>query len=240
MNDRDKLIKAGDVAKKAHLAAAKTIKPNVSVMEIEKVVARVIKNNSMKPAFLGYKNYPAVTCISINEEIVHGIPSDSILREGDIVAVDLGVENDGVMVDTARTHAVGKISYRNQELLSATKLALTKGVEQARVGNNTGDIGSAIEKIIKGAGFYIIKDLSGHGVGKTLQEPPSIPNFGKPGTGASIKEGMVLAIEPITSTKNTHIAIKSDNWTIVALENCTTAHFEDTILITNSGPLVLT
>lgn len=240
MSNRDKLVKAGLVARKAHLAAAKIINPNVTAIQIEEAVKQVIKKSGMNPAFLGYKNYPAATCISVNDEIVHGIPSDLILRKGDIVAIDLGVENDGAIVDTARSHPVGKISKKSKELLDATELALKKGIEQARVGKKTGDIGAAIEKVVESAGFYIVKELTGHGVGTTLQEPPSIPNFGKPGTGTSIEEGMVLAIEPITSTKNTQIALKSDNWTIVASDKCMTAHFEDTVLITKDGPVVLT
>ena len=189
---------------------------------------------------MGNRYFPAYTCISVNEEIVHGIPNDRILKEGDVVAIDLGVEDNGVIVDTARTHPVGKISQRSALLLRATELALKKGINQAVIGKKTGDIGATIEKIITSAGFYVIRDLTGHGIGKTLQEPPSIPNFGQPGSGTEIKEGMVLAIEPIISTTDTQITVKSDKWTIVALNNCITAHFEDTILVTKDGPLILT
>ena len=237
---QEQLIKVGRVAKKAHSAAAAVIKPGISVMLIEKTVKEVIQGSGMKPAFLGYKGYPTVTCISVNEEIVHGIPNDRILKEGDVVAIDLGVEDNGVIVDTARTHPVGKISQRSALLLRATELALKKGIKQAVIGKKTGDIGATIEKIITSAGFYVIRDLTGHGIGKTLQEPPSIPNFGQPGSGTEIKEGMVLAIEPIISTTDTQITVKSDKWTIVALNNCITAHFEDTILVTKDGPLILT
>ena len=237
---RERLIKVGLVAKEAHLAAAAVIRAGISTIIIEKSVKEVIERSGMKPAFLGYNCYPSVTCISINEEIVHGIPNDRILQTGDVVTVDLGVEDNGVMVDTARTHPVGKISNRSARLLKATKLALRMGIKQAIIGKKTRDIGFAVEKVINKAGFYVVRDLTGHGIGKTLQEPPSIPNFGRSGTGTPIKEGMVLAIEPITSTSETPIAIKSDNWTIVALDNCITAHSEDTILVTTDGPLILT
>lgn len=240
LTKKEKLVKAGVVAKKAHIAISKLIKPGVTTMTIENKVADIIRTEGMKPAFLGYKKYPAVTCISINDEIVHGIPSSIVLKEGDIVTVDLGIDNQGAIIDTARTHPVGVISEQASNLLIATEYALKKGIEQARVGKKTGDIGAVVEKIINDAGFYIVRDLTGHGVGVTLQEPPSIPNFGTPNTGTLLIEGMVLAIEPITSIKESKIAVKSDNWTIVALNNCLTAHFEDTVLITKDGPIVLT
>jgi len=230
----------GSVAKKAHAAAKAAIRPGVNVLELEAIIMRVIKEAGMKPAFLGYKDYPAASCISVNDEIVHGIPVDRVLEDGDIVAIDLGVEQGGLIVDTARTHPVGKVSGEVQRLLTVTSNALTAGVKQAKVGNRTGDIGAAVEKVIKAGGFNVVRDLTGHGVGKTLQEPPSIPNFGSPGKGDRLKEGMVLAIEPITSLKPTSIAIRDDGWTIIALNHQPTAHFEDTVVITKDGPIVLT
>jgi methionyl aminopeptidase len=234
------LKKIGDVAKLAHSAAKSVIKPGANVLEIENIIHQTIKQAGMKPAFLGYKGYPKASCVSVNDEIVHGIPVDRVLEEGDIVAVDLGVEHNGLMVDTARTHPVGKISGQLQRLLAVTDKALTAGVNQVKAGRKTGDIGSAVEKVVKAGGFSVVRDLTGHGIGKTLQEPPSIPNFGRPGRGDVLKAGMVLAIEPITSLKPTAIAILSDGWTIVALDHQPTAHFEDTVVVTNDGPVVLT
>jgi methionyl aminopeptidase len=240
MDSLKKLQAVGAVAKKAHQAAKNLIKPGVNVLAVEAVIKETIERAGMKPAFLGYKGYPAASCISVNDEIVHGIPTDRILEEGDIVSVDLGVESEGYIVDTARTHPVGQISGELTRLLAVTDSALKAGVGQAKDGHRTGDIGSAVEKVIKSGGFAVIRDLTGHGVGKTLQEPPSIPNFGTPGKGELLKEGMVLAIEPITSLKKTTIAILDDGWTIVALDHRPTAHFEDTVLVTKDGPIVLT
>lgn len=240
MDKLKKLQEVGAVAKMAHAAAKQMIKPGSNVLEIEKVVNKIISDAGMSPAFKGYKGYPAASCISVNDEIVHGIPKDRLLEQGDIVAVDLGVESDGQIVDTARTHPVGQISGELTRLLTVTNNALSAGIKQAKPGHKTGDIGAAVETVVKAGGFAVIRDLTGHGVGKTLQEPPSIPNFGKPGKGDVIKEGMVLAIEPITSLKQTTIAILDDGWTIVALDHQPTAHFEDTVYISKDGPVVLT
>ncbi len=230
----------GNVAKLAHAAVKAAIKPGVTALELDKIAHELIINAEMLPAFLGYKNYPATTCISVNDEIVHGIPTDRMLEEGDIVSVDLGVELDGCIVDTARTHPVGEISGELSRLLKVTDNALQQAVAAAKTGGRVGDIGAVAEKVVKQGGFHVVRDLTGHGVGKTLQEPPSIPNFGQPGTGALLKAGMVLAIEPITSLKPTNIAVLSDNWTIVATAHCPCAHFEDTIYMAADGPVVLT
>ncbi len=234
------LKKIGAAAKIAHAAVKNAIQPGVTAVELDKIAYDVINNAGMKPAFLGYKGYPAATCISINDEIVHGIPTEQALKEGDIVSVDLGVELNGCIVDTARTHPVGVVSGELKRLLQVTDNALQAAVAQAKVGNRVGDIGAAAEKVIKQGGFHVVRDLTGHGVGKTLQEPPSIPNFGRPGTGTVLEKGMVLAIEPITSLKPTEIAMLSDNWTIVATAHCPCAHFEDTVYLAEDGPVVLT
>ncbi|MEX0594789.1 MAG: type I methionyl aminopeptidase [Patescibacteria group bacterium] len=239
-NKLDCLKKAGNIAQKAHAAAKSLIAPGVNVEDIEQAVKKVIVDAQMRPAFLGYKGYPAATCISVNEEVVHGIPSGRILEEGDVVSVDLGVEYGGYIVDTARTHPVGKVTVPVQKLLEVTKEALAKAITKAKIGNKTGDIGDIVQRTVEGAGFQIVRDLTGHGVGKTLQEPPSIPNFGKPGSGAILKEGMVLAIEPITTLEPTTIAVKADGWTIVTMTGTVSAHYEDTVIITQNGPVVLT
>lgn len=234
------LKEIGVVAKQAHRAVQAAIRPGITAVELDKIAHDVIVNAGAKPAFLGYKGYPAATCISVNDEVVHGIPTERVLEEGDIVSVDLGVERNGCIVDTARTHPVGEVSGELRRLLQVTDSALQEAIAQAKVGNRVGDIGAAAEKVVKQGGFHIVRDLTGHGVGKTLQEPPSIPNFGRPGTGVPLREGMVLAIEPITSLKPTEIAMLSDNWTIIATAHCPCAHFEDTIYLTKSGPVVLT
>lgn len=216
------------------------IKPGRNVMELEEFAKKRIKSSKLLPAFLGFKDYPAVTCISVNSAIVHGIPTDYTLEEGDILTVDLGVNNDGCLVDTARSYGVGKISPENTKLLSVTEAALREAINTCRAGNRVGDIGYVVQSAVEGNGLYIVKELTGHGVGKTLQEPPSIPNFGKPGTGPKLEEGMVIAVEPIVSAKKTKVVVLSDGWTIAAQDNIPTAHFEHTIAITEADPLVLT
>lgn len=237
---KDSLIKAGKLASRIHRDVAAMIKPGLNLLEIEKYVNDEIRSNKMLPAFYGYKGYKFATCLSVNEEIVHGLPHDYELASGDILSVDLGVSCDGWMVDTARTHAVGTITPRLQQLLSSTAFALELAVQEARIGNTVGDIGAVVEKTVTEAGFSVVKELTGHGVGKTLQEPPTVPNFGRKGSGPTLKEGVVIAIEPITSVDQTDIAILSDGWTIIASNGSPCAHFEDTVLITNDGPVVLT
>lgn len=234
------LEKAGSLASKIHREVAAMIKPGLNLLEIEKYIDTNIRSNGMLPAFYGYKGYKFASCLSVNEEIVHGLPHDYELQNGDIISVDLGITCNGWMVDTARSHAVGTVTNRLKQLLAATNHSLELAIQEVKIGNHVGDIGNIVEKTINEAGFAVVRDLTGHGVGKTLQEPPTVPNFGKKGTGAVLKEGMVIAIEPIISVEKTEIAILADGWTIIARNGSTCAHFEDTVLITNEGPVVLT
>lgn len=216
------------------------IKPGLNLLEIEQFARDLIASSAMKPAFLGYKGYPAVTCLSVNSAIVHGIPYDYALKDGDVVAVDIGVSNDGYLVDTARTYTVGNVSKQVQDLLDVTKQALDDAIDVCKIGTRVGDIGAVVEKRVTAAGFTVIEELTGHGVGKTLQEEPSIPNHGNAGTGPILKEGMVVAIEPITALKPVKVVILADGWTIAAREDVVSAHFEHTIALTADGPIVLT
>lgn len=234
------LIDAGRLAGQIHQDIAKIIAPGLNLLTIEKRIAEKIEASGMKPAFLGYKRFPAVSCLSVNSAVVHAIPHNYALKIGDVLSVDLGVEKNGWIVDTAQTHAVVKVSPRIAELLKVTKQALTEGIKAASVGNRTGDIGHVIQKVVETAGFYIIRDLTGHGVGKKLQMPPSIPNFGRAGTGDLIKEGMILAIEPITALSPVSLTVEKDQWTIRAHPDVVCAHSEHTIAITKNGPVILT
>ncbi len=234
------LILAGRVAADIHTGVARLIKPGVNLLSLEDYVKALMKTAKVSPAFLGYKNYPAASCLSVNSAVVHAPPRDYVLRDGDVLSVDLGVEKNGWIVDTAWTHAVGRVSPRINQLLSVTKTALNLAIKVARPGNHTGDIGHIVQKTIEQAGFYIIRDLTGHGVGRKLQMPPNIPNFGRAGTGAIIKEGMILAIEPITALEKVSLSIEGDNWTIRAKPDVICAHFEHTVAVTASGPVVLT
>jgi len=193
------LTAAGQLAALIHQDIREQIAVGVNILELEQLASTRIKKSGMKPAFLGYKGYPAVTCISINDEVVHGIPRDYQLQNGDVVKVDLGVDNNGSLVDTARTHLVGQATPAAVALCAATSEALEVGIDLCQVGTPIGTIGHAIERVVKDAGFAVIRDLTGHGVGPTLQEPPSIANHGVIGRGATLVEGQVIALEPITS-----------------------------------------
>lgn len=231
---------AGRVAYHFFEELTKLIKPGLNLLEIEQLAAQRIKEADCQPAFLGYKDYPAVTCLSVNSAIVHGIPYDYRLKNGDVLSVDIGIDNHGWLVDTARTYAVGSISAINKALLDTTQKALQNAIGVCRVGATTGDIGHIIQKTVEGEGFAIVRELTGHGVGPTLQEPPSIPNYGQPGKGSRLNAGMVIAIEPITSIAPVRVVVLSDGWTIAAEQEIVTAHFEHTIVVTDGEPIVLT
>lgn len=234
------LVDAGKTASLIHQTVAKMVAPGVNLLVIEEKIKKMISSAQMRPAFFGYRGYPAASCLSVNSAVVHAIPRDYLLQAGDILSVDLGVENNGWIVDTAWTHAVGDISAETAKLLEVTRNALSEGIKMAKIGNNIGDIGEAIQKTVEAAGFHIIKELTGHGVGKKLQLPPNVPNYGRSGQGPLIKEGMILALEPITALRPVKIVVESDNWTIRAVPDVICAHFEHTIFISKNGPVTLT
>jgi len=233
-------VAAGQVAAAIHAAVGRMIQPGLNLLTIERAIADQIRQSGTKPAFLGYKGYPAVSCLSVNSVVVHGIPVDYELQEGDVISVDLGVSKNGWIVDTAVTHAVGKISAEVAQLLQVTKKALDEAVPLARLGGHVGDIGAEVQSIVEKSGFFVVRELTGHGVGKELQMPPSIPNFGQSGRGAMIKEGMVLAIEPITALRPVAVDVGADNWTITARPDVICAHFEHTVFVGKNGPVILT
>lgn len=234
------LIESGKVASAVHLKVGSSLRVGMNLLEIEALIKKLIDQSGLQPAFLGYKKYPAYSCLSVNEQIVHGIPTDYVLKDKDTISIDLGVRKNDWLVDTARTYVVGNATKEQQDFLKVTNQALQLGIEQAVAGNKTGDIGHAVQKYVEAHGYFIIKDLTGHGVGKELQEPPTVPNFGLKNSGATIKQGVVLAIEPITAILPVEIFIEADNWTITASPAVMTAHFEDTIFITSNEPIILT
>lgn len=234
------LVEAGRIAAVTHREVAPLAIPGVNLLDIEKRVKELISASGAKAAFLGYKGYPAASCLSINSAVVHAIPQNYILKSGDVLSVDLGVEKNGWIVDTAWSYAVGTVTPRVSELLSVTTKSLDEAIKVARVGNTTGDIGHVVQTIVEKAGFHIIRDLTGHGVGKELQMPPSIPNYGESGTGVKLKEGMILALEPITAIEPVRLTVENDKWTIRAHPDVVCAHFEHTIVVTKSGPVILT
>ena len=219
---------------------AKNAKPGVKTKDLEKQAGKEIKKAGVKPSFLGHAGYPAAICVSINDEVVHGIPNDIKIKEGDIVGLDLGILHRGYHSDTAVTVGVGKISTEKKKLLEITEKSLDAGLSLVKEGVYLGDIQSKIQKTIEKAGYSVIRDLAGHGIGKNLQEPPSIPNFGKPKTGPILKQGMVLAIEPMVSAGDWHVKILNDGWTVVTADGSDSAHFEHTIAVTKRGFEILT
>ena len=230
----------GKIAARILKMVADSCKEGITTKELDILAAREIKKAKVKASFLGHAGYPASICVSVNSEVVHGIPGGRILREGDIVGIDLGIFHRGFHSDTATTVNVGKIDFAKKELIKITSNALKEAISMVRPGVHLGDIQNRIQKIIEGAGFGVIRDLAGHGIGCNLQEMPSIPNFGKRGTGPILKAGMVLAIEPMVSLGDWHVKILKDGWTVATIDGSLSAHFEHTIAVTNDGCEVLT
>ena len=208
-------------------------------MELEDISCELVTKSGARPAFLGYKGFSAALCTSVNEEVVHGIPSSRLLKEGDILSLDLGVLYEGYFGDAALTVPVGKISEKARKLIRVTKEALQKAVEHATVNNRLSDISAAIQQHAEKHGFSVIREFVGHGIGKDLHEDPQIPNFGEPGKGPPLRAGMVLAIEPMISSGSWEVEVKPDGWTAVTRDRSLTAHFEYSVAVTEEGPLVL-
>ena len=217
------------------------IKPGISTMDIDSFVERRVKDFGMIAAEKGYCGYPASVCVSVNDEVVHGIPTkDRILVEGDIVSIDLVVDNQGYMADAARTYAVGKISDKAKHLIETAEKAFFKGIEFAKVGYRISDISNAIQTTVEGEGFGVIRDFVGHGIGNDMHEDPQIPNYGRPGRGPRIQEGMTLAIEPMITEGDYEVDVLLDDWTAVTVDGGLSAHYENTVLITDGEPELLT
>ncbi len=217
------------------------VKVGMTTADIEACVDRLIKKRKAEPAFKGYRGYPASVCTSVNNQVVHGIPSPKcVLKDGDILSIDLGVIKDGFYGDAAITIPIGNISKEAKELIRATEESLYKGIKEAVVGNRVSDISSAIQEYIESRGFSVVRAFVGHGIGRMLHEEPQVPNFGKPGQGHRLKEGMTLAIEPMVNAGQPDIKILEDGWTAVTSDGSLSAHFEHTVVITKNGPEILT
>ncbi|MFW5888772.1 MAG: type I methionyl aminopeptidase [Bacillota bacterium] len=232
---------AGRIVALAHKVAKENIKPGVSTKKIDDLIENVIRENDAIPSFKNYNGFPASACISINEEVVHGIPSkDRILKNGDIVSVDIGAIYKGYHGDSAWTYACGKISEDAKALLAATEASLYIGLEQAKANNRLSDISHAIQKHAEGHGYSVVREFVGHGLGRKLHEDPQIPNFGLAGRGPKLKPGMTLAIEPMINFGNKEVIVLADGWTAVTRDKSLSAHFEHSILITKTGYEILT
>jgi len=223
-------------------AVKEVVAPGVTTMDLERVAERKIKELGAKPAFKGYYDYPCVLCTSINNEIVHGIPSERrTLKAGDIVSIDTGVVLDGYYGDAAITVPVGEsVGPELQKLLEVTRESLYKGIEAARIGNTVGDVGAAVQKLVESNGFSVVREFVGHGIGTKLHEEPQVPNYGAAGSGPRLRDGMVLAIEPMVNVGGHEARVLSDNWTAVTKDGTYSAHFEHTVAVTKDGPVILT
>jgi len=235
------IAKSAEILSEVLIKMKEMIKPGITTEEIDGLTRKMVKDRGVKAAFLGYRGYPAAVCVSVNEEVVHGIPSSKIkLKEGDIVSLDFGVEREGFFSDAALTVPVGKISGRAQKLIKVTQEALLKGIDMAKPGNRISDISAAVQRYVEANGFSVVRDLCGHGVGRKVHEEPMIPNFGKPGQGPLIQPGMVLAIEPMVNAGSYEVATLDDEWTVVTMDGAVSAHFEHTVAVTENGPVILT
>ncbi len=236
-----KMRDAGRITAEALLAAGEAVREGVSTLELDEVVRRYIEKQGATPSFLGYGGFPGSACISVNEEVIHGIPSDKkILRAGDIVKVDVGAYYKGFHGDSARTFAVGKISAEAEKLMEVTKQCFYKGMEMALPGNRIGDIGAVIEGHAAESGFSVVRTFVGHGVGHELHEDPEVPNYGNPGRGARLCEGMTIAIEPMVNAGVCGVRVLDNKWTVVTTDGRLSAHYENTVAITADGPVILT
>lgn len=234
------LREAGRIVALTHQMLKKHIEPGITTRELDRLAEAFIKSHGAKPSFKGYNGYPASICTSINEELVHGIPSDRRLLSGDIISIDIGAEYEGYHGDSAWTYAVGDISEDDQALLRVTEEALYVGISKARPGAHLSDISHAIQNHVEAHGFSIVREYVGHGVGENLHEEPQIPNFGPPGRGVRLRPGMVLAIEPMVNAGSRYVKTLSDGWTVVTIDGRRAAHFEHTIAITEEGHDILT
>ncbi len=217
----------------------KAAQPGVKTRELDHLAEELLARHGAQPAFKGYNGYPAVLCTSVNEEVVHGIPSERILREGDILSLDFGAIHDEYYGDAAVTLPIGRISSEAERLLRVTEESLYMAIEQVRVGNHVSDISAAVQRHVEAQGFSVVRDFVGHGIGKYLHERPQVPNFGLPGRGVRLKPGMTLAIEPMINVGGYEVTVLSDGWTAVTRDRSLSAHFEHSVAVTENGPYIL-
>jgi methionyl aminopeptidase len=236
-----KMRKGGKILAKVVKEVAKAAKPGVSVVALDELAEKLISKAGGQPSFKGYEGYPAATCLSVNNEVVHTIPRpEKILHDGDIVGIDIGLVYEGMYTDMARTALVGKVTSRVKKLVEVTEKALRLGIKQIRAGATTGDYGHAVQHYAEKHGFSVVRSLVGHGVGQAVHEGPQIPNYGTKGTGTVFQAGMTLALEPMVNIGSHEVATLEDGWTIATVDGSLSAHFEDTIVVTEKGAEVIT
>ena len=234
------LKEAGHIVYLTHQYLRPHIKAGIKTKELDRLAEEFIRSKGATPSFKGYEGFPSTLCISINDEVVHGFPSDRVLQDGDIISIDIGACYKGYHGDSAWTYTVGEVSDDAKYLLEHTEKALYEGIKQAKVGNRIGDISYAVEKYATEHNLGVVKELVGHGVGTSVHEAPDVPNYGTKGTGPKIRDGMVIAIEPMLTLGSPDIYVEDNDWTVVTIDSSLSAHFEHTIAITNEGVIILT
>jgi methionyl aminopeptidase len=232
--------RAGEIVAAAIEVTRAAVRPGATTQELDHVAAREIAGRGAKPSFLGYRGFPATICTSVNSEIVHGIPGPRTLREGDLVKLDVGAIVDGFHADSAVTIPVGEPGPEASKLIETTERALWAGLAEAKAGSRLGDIGAAVQTVAEGAGFSVVREYVGHGIGRALHEEPPVPNYGSPGKGYKLGEGLVIAIEPMVNIGGHETRLLEDGWTVVTEDGTLSAHFEHTVAVTSEGPWVLT
>lgn len=231
---------AGRITARALDAVSSAVRPGITTADLDAIAEDVIVKAGARPAFKGYHGFPATLCTSVNGEVVHGIPGDRVLREGEIVSVDCGAIVDGYYGDSARTFPVGQVSDEATRLLDVTRRSLEAGIARCRPGMRLYDVSAAVQEVAEAAGFSVVREYVGHGIGRSMHEDPQVPNYGKAGTGPTLRTGMVLAIEPMINAGAADVRSLDDGWTVITVDGAMSAHFEHTVAVTENGPLVLT
>jgi methionyl aminopeptidase len=237
----EKMREANRITREALELLEKHVKPGISTAQLDKIAYDFILSQGAKPNFLHYNGFPGSICASVNDEVVHGIPSKSVvLKEGDIISIDMGAVKNGYHGDAARTYPVGKISAEAQNLIDVTRQSFFEGIKYVKHGAKLGDVSSAIQSYVEAHGYSVVRDLVGHGIGEALHEEPNVPNFGHPGRGVKLAAGMTLAIEPMVNAGDWKVYVEDDDWTIVTADGSLSAHYENTIVVTKEGYEILT
>ena len=236
----DRMARAGEVVADTLALMGERARPGVTTQDLDELADEFIRSRGGVPTFKGYRGYPASICVSPNDMVVHGIPGPYTLREGDVLSVDVGVTLDGFVADSAYTFPIGEISPEAERLLEGCQAALAAGIEQCRAGNRLSDISHAVQRVTEEHGFSVVRSLVGHGVGRSMHEEPQIPNFGEPGRGPLLSEGMTFAIEPMINAGEAEVVLHDDEWSISTADHSLSAHFEHTVAITGEGPRILT
>ena len=236
----DLMRSAGKIVAETLLLVEEKVRPGITTAELDRIAEEFITKHGARPSFKGLYGFPASLCISVNEQVVHGIPGGYVLKDGDIISVDCGAYINGFHGDAARTFGVGNISEEAEKLINVTRESFFKGIEYAKIGNRLTDISHEIQSYVEASGFSVVRDFVGHGIGRVVHEDPDIPNYGRPGRGPKLVEGMALAIEPMVNVGNYKVKTLNDDWTVVTSDGSLSAHYENTIVILPDGPEILT